>query len=115
MLGRVDFFDLSIGQELLVLLPGHGGFVVGDLLHGDAVFDGAEQRAHVAADAGLLIDGKDVDVTLTGPGVVSSALQTGVGGASGQVRLTWTVNASGSYVASGTAGSSPISGSVSVQ
>ena len=59
--------------------------------------------------------GTTVSITLTGPGVVSSALQTGVAGASGQVRLTWTVNASGSYVASGTAGSSPISGSASVQ
>ena len=44
-----------------------------------------------------------------------AALQTSAAGASGQVRRTWIVNASGSYVASGTAGSSLISGSGSVQ
>lgn len=56
-----------------------------------------------------------VTATLSGPGVVSSSAQTGVAGAGGQVRLTWTVNASGSYVATGTAGNSSISGSVTVQ
>jgi len=59
--------------------------------------------------------GTSVSATLSGPGVVSAALQTGIAPSSGQVRLTWTVNASGSYVASGTAGSVSISGNASVQ
>ena len=59
--------------------------------------------------------GTSVTATLSGPGVVSASLQTAVAGANGQVRLTWTVNTSGSYVASGTAGGSSISGSASVQ
>ena len=48
-------------------------------------------------------------------GVVSSAQQTGLAGSDGRVRLTWTVNTSGSYVATGTAGNFPVSGSASVQ
>ncbi len=59
--------------------------------------------------------GTSVTATLSGAGVVSSSLQAGVAGADGRVRLSWTVNVSGSYVATGTAGSSSISGSVSVQ
>ena len=59
--------------------------------------------------------GTSVTATLSGPGVVSSAQQTGIAGSDGRVRLTWTVNTSGSYVATGTAGNFPISGSASVQ
>jgi len=59
--------------------------------------------------------GTSVTATLSGAGVVSSSLQVGVAGADGRVRLSWTVNVSGSYVATGTAGNSSISGSVSVQ
>ena len=59
--------------------------------------------------------GTSVIATLFGPGVVSSAQQTGLAWSDGRVRLTWTVNNSGSYVATGTAGNFPISGSASVQ
>ena len=59
--------------------------------------------------------GTSVIATLSGPGVVSSAQQAGLAGSDGRVRLTWTVNTSGSYVATGTAGNFPISGSASVQ
>ena len=59
--------------------------------------------------------GTSVIATLSGPGVVSSAQQTGLAGSDGRVRLTWTVNTSGSYVATGTASDFPGSGSASVQ
>ncbi|MCS5655654.1 MAG: hypothetical protein NZ810_06955 [Dehalococcoidia bacterium] len=59
--------------------------------------------------------GTSVIATLFGPGVVSSAQQTGLVWSDGRVRPTWTVNTSGSYVATGTAGNFPISGSASVQ
>ncbi|MED5589129.1 MAG: hypothetical protein VX581_09815 [Chloroflexota bacterium] len=42
-------------------------------------------------------------------------LQSNIAGSDGRVRLTWTVNNIGSYVATGTAGNFPISGSASVQ
>ena len=59
--------------------------------------------------------GTSAIATLSDPGVVSSAQQAGLAGSDGRVRLTWTVNTSGSYVATGTAGNFPISGSASVQ
>jgi hypothetical protein len=59
--------------------------------------------------------GTSITATLTGPGVVSTSLQSKIAGSDGRVRLTWTVNTSGSYVATGTAGNFPISGSASVQ
>jgi hypothetical protein len=59
--------------------------------------------------------GTSAIATLSGPGVVNSAQQTGLAGSDGRVRLTWTVNTSGSYVANGTAGNFPVSGSASVQ
>ena len=59
--------------------------------------------------------GTSAIATLSGPGVVSAAQQTGLAGSDGRVRLTWTVNTSGSYVANGTAGNFPVSGSASVQ
>jgi hypothetical protein len=42
-------------------------------------------------------------------------LQSNIAGSDGRVRLTWTVNNSGSYVATGTAGNFPIGGNASVQ
>ena len=62
-----------------------------------------------------VVAGTSVIATRSGLGVVSSAQQTGLAGSDGRVRLTWTVNNSGSYVATGTAGNFPISGSASVQ
>ena len=59
--------------------------------------------------------GTTVTATLSGAGVTSSTVQTEVAGSSGQVRLTWTVDQSGQYTVSGTAGAAPISGSVQVQ
>lgn len=59
--------------------------------------------------------GTSVIATLSGPGVVNSAQQTGFAGSDGRVRLTWTVNTSGPYVATGTAGNFPVSGSASAQ
>ena len=59
--------------------------------------------------------GTEITVRLTGPGVVSTLLQSNIAGSDGRVRLTWTVNNSESYVATGTAGNTPISGSASVQ
>jgi len=47
--------------------------------------------------------------------LVSTSLQSKIAGSDGRVRLTWTVNTSGSYVATGTAGNFPISGGASVQ
>jgi hypothetical protein len=57
----LDFFDLSGGEEFLVVVPGHGGFAGGDLVHGNAAFDGAGEGAHVAADAGVSFDREEVD------------------------------------------------------
>ena len=59
--------------------------------------------------------GTSVIASLSGPGVVSSVQQTGFAGSDGRVRLTWTVNTSGPYVATGTAGNFPVSGSASAQ
>lgn len=59
--------------------------------------------------------GTYITARLTGPGVVSTSLQSNIAGSDGRVRLTWTVNNIGSYVATGTAGNFPISGSASVQ
>ena len=59
--------------------------------------------------------GTTVTATLNGPGILSSALQTGIAGASGLVRLTWTINASGNYSASGTAGGSSFNSSIVAQ
>ena len=59
--------------------------------------------------------GTSVIATLFGPGVVSSAQQTGFAGSDGRGRLTWTVNTSGPYVATGTAGNFPVSRSASAQ
>ena len=59
--------------------------------------------------------GTSAIATLSGPGVVNSAQQTGLAGSDGRVRLTWTVNTSESYMATGTAGNFPVSGSASVQ
>jgi len=59
--------------------------------------------------------GTSITATLTRPGVVSTSLQSKVALSDGRVRLTWTVNTSGSYVATGTAGNFPISGSASAQ
>ena len=62
-----------------------------------------------------VVAGTSAIATLSGPGVVNSAQQTGLAGSDGRVRLTWTVNTSGFYVAAGTAGNFPVSGSASVQ
>jgi len=59
--------------------------------------------------------GTSITAKMTGPSVVSTSLQSKIAGSDGRVRLTWTVNTSGSYVATGTAGNFPISGSASVQ
>jgi len=59
--------------------------------------------------------GTPITATLTGPGVVSTSLQSKIAGSDGRVTLTWAVNTSGSYVATGIAGNFPISGSAYVQ
>gem|GEM_PF-5954002 len=59
--------------------------------------------------------GTSITATLTGLGVVNTSLQSKISGSDGRVRLTWIVNTSGPYMATGTAGNSPISGSASVQ
>ena len=59
--------------------------------------------------------GTTVTGTLSGPGMVGSALQSNVAGSGGQVRLTWTVNLFGSYSVSGTAGTSTFTASIVVQ
>ena len=59
--------------------------------------------------------GTSVIATLSGPGVVSSAQQTGLAGSDGRARLTWTVNTIGSYVATGTASDFPARGSAALQ
>lgn len=59
--------------------------------------------------------GSSVDVTLSGPGVVSTARQTGTLSAAGTLRLTWRINQYGGYSVSGTVGGTPVGASVQVQ
>ena len=75
MFRRLDEAYLAPGQLVLVLAPGHGGFVRAAVLHGDAVVHPADQRAHVATHAGILDHLEHVDVTLPGAGqdVVTAA------------------------------------------
>ena len=47
-------------------VPTHGRFAGVDLLHGDAIFNRADQRAEIAADAFFLDDSRNVDVHALG-------------------------------------------------
>ncbi len=61
--------------------------------------------------------GVQVTATLTRPagGVISQAQVTGTIGSDGKLRLRWVINQFGSYTVSGSAGSTQISGQVTVQ
>ena len=59
--------------------------------------------------------GADVTVTLTGPGVISTATLSGTTGSDGRIRLTWVINRLGVYMQSGTVGETPISDSITVE
>tara|TARA_B100001013_G_scaffold122485_1_gene71086 strand:- start:88 stop:309 length:222 start_codon:yes stop_codon:yes gene_type:complete len=59
--------------------------------------------------------GNSVTATLSGPGITSSTVQTVVAGTSEEVRLIWTIDQFGEYSITGTAGPTPISGSVTVE
>jgi hypothetical protein len=59
--------------------------------------------------------GANIDITLSGPGVVSPAHMTGTLADDGKLRLTWVINQFGTYSVSGTVGGAPVSATVSVQ
>ena len=59
--------------------------------------------------------GTTVTATLNGPGIVGSAEQTADAGTSGQVRLTWSIDAFGGYTVNGTAGTSSFVDSIELQ
>ena len=53
---RRNRLHLAFGELVLVVAPGHRGLAVFDHGHGDAVVDGADERAEIAADTVLLAD-----------------------------------------------------------
>ena len=58
--------------------------------------------------------GTAVSATLSGPGIVGSAVQSGAVASNGRLRLTWTINIFGNYSVTGLAGSSSFSDSIRV-
>lgn len=64
MLRRLNFGHFPGGELLLVFLPTHLRQCAGHLLHADAAVDWADEGAHVAADAGVLLDGEDAEVAV---------------------------------------------------
>src|SRR5581483_2751554 len=68
MLRRLNLLDLACRQTGLVLVPIHRWSARVDLLHTDAAFNGADQAAQVAANAGVLLDREDVDRVAARPG-----------------------------------------------
>src|SRR5262245_20889568 len=56
MFGRFDRIHCPRCHAFLVLTPAHRGLSRVDFLHRDAALDRTDQRAHVAAYAGVLVD-----------------------------------------------------------
>jgi hypothetical protein len=49
-------FHFALGEAVLVVAPGHGGLPIGNFDHRDALVDGTDEGAEVAADAVFLAD-----------------------------------------------------------
>ncbi len=64
MLRRLNLRYFPGGEFLLVFLPAHLRKRTRHLLHADAAIDRADEGAHVAADAGVLLDGEDAEVAV---------------------------------------------------
>ena len=83
-------------------------FVLGQFAHGQM------GKSEIYLDVEVTA-GNSVTATLSGPGITSSTVQTVVAGTGGEVRLIWTIDQFGEYSITGTAGPTPISGSVTVE
>ena len=66
MIRWTDFFHFTVGQSILIFVPGHRRNGRLSLDHRDAFFNRTDDGAEVTADACVLYDFVPVDITVAG-------------------------------------------------